>query len=61
MFFTAILILIFIIFFSESEFQSLLNVIEDKDLKDLIIFGVNTSMRQMEMLTLKWNQINFKE
>jgi integrase len=49
------------LFFSESEFQSLLSIIEDKDLKDLIIFGVNTSMRQMEMLTLKWNQINFKE
>ncbi|NNG27784.1 MAG: site-specific integrase [Ignavibacteriaceae bacterium] len=46
-------------FFSEDEFQSLLKVVEDEDLKDLIIFAINTGLRQMELITLEWNQIDF--
>jgi integrase len=46
-------------FFSEDEFQSLLKVVEDDDLKDLIIFAINTGLRQMELITLEWNQIDF--
>jgi len=49
------------LFFSESEFQHLLTVIDDKDLKDLVLFSAHTGLRQMESLTLKWSQINFKD
>ena len=46
-------------FFSEDEFHNLLKVVEDDDLKDLIIFAINTGLRQMELITLEWNQIDF--
>jgi integrase len=49
------------LFFSEQEFEKLLCVVDNEDLKDLIIFAVNTGMRQMEILSLRWNQINFKD
>lgn len=49
------------LFFTESEFQELLKVIDDNDLKHLVIFSTHTGLRQMEALTLKWNQINFKD
>ena len=46
-------------FFSDEEFDKLLSVVEDNDLKDLILFAINTGLRQMELITLKWHQINF--
>ncbi|MCK9210441.1 MAG: site-specific integrase [Ignavibacteriaceae bacterium] len=49
------------LFFSEAEFQILLNATIDKDLKDLFIVAVNTGLRQMEILTLTWQQINFRQ
>lgn len=49
------------LFFSEAEFQTLLRNIDEPDIKDLVLFAVNTGLRQMELLTLEWNQINFKE
>jgi len=49
------------LFFSEAEFQILLNATTDKDLKDLFIIAVNTGLREMELLTLTWNQISFKD
>ena len=49
------------LFFSEIDFEILLQVIDKPDIKDLVIFAVNTGLRQMELLTLKWNQINFKD
>lgn len=49
------------LFLSEAEFQILLNATTDKDLKDLFIVAVNTGLRQMEILTLTWQQINFRE
>lgn len=48
-------------FFSEVELEILLRTIQEKDFKDLIIFAVQTGLRQMELITLQWNQINFKE
>jgi integrase len=48
------------LFFSETEFQILLNATESKDLKDLFIFGINTGLREMELITLRWSQIDFK-
>lgn len=49
------------LFYSELDFEILLKTIENEDLKDLIIFAINTGLRQMELLTLNWNQINFKD
>lgn len=47
-------------FFNEAEFQTLLRVIEDLDLKDLITFAVNTGLRQSDLINLEWHQINFQ-
>ncbi len=47
-------------FFSETDFEILLRVIDNRDIKDLVIFAVNTGLRQMELLTLTLNQIDFK-
>ena len=48
------------LFFSETDFEILLRVIDNRDIKDLVTFAVNTGLRQMELLTLSWNQIDFK-
>jgi integrase len=48
------------LFFNIEEFQKLLVSIESNDLKDLVLFAVNTGLRQMELLTLQWSQIDFK-
>ncbi|MBM4172358.1 MAG: site-specific integrase [Ignavibacteria bacterium] len=49
------------LFFSELQFDLLLKVIREKDIKDLVQFAIQTGLRQMELLTLEWNQINFKD
>jgi integrase len=49
------------LYFTNEEFDRLLNVIDNADLKDVILFAVNTGLRQMELLRLKWEQINFPE
>jgi integrase len=49
------------LFIDESLFQVLLRVIDNQDIKDIVIFAVKTGLRQMELITLEWNQINFKE
>ncbi len=48
------------LFFSEADFQILLNATDSKDLRDLFIFGINTGLREMELITLRWGQIDFK-
>ncbi len=47
-------------FFSEIDFEILMRVIDNGDIKDLAIFAVNTGLREMELLTLTWSQIDFK-
>jgi integrase len=47
------------LFFTELEIDMLLSKVPSEDLKDLIIFAIQTGLRQMELLTLDWNQINF--
>lgn len=49
------------LFIDQDSFKKLLNVIDDKDFQDLVIFAVNTGLRQMEILTMEWSQIDFKE
>ncbi len=45
-------------FFTVAEFEKLLNSIHSQDMKDLVTFAVNTGLRQMELLTLEWRQVN---
>ena len=49
------------LFFSDIEYDELLSKVKESDLKDLFTFAVNTGLRQMELLTLHWRQINFKD
>jgi integrase len=49
------------LYIDEASFQTLLRVIDNKDFKDIVIFAVKTGLRQMELITLEWNQINFKD
>lgn len=48
-------------FYSKADFKRLIDVIEDQDMKDLVIVAVSTGLRQMELINLEWSQINFKE
>ena len=47
------------LFFSETDFEILLRNIDNKMMKALSILAVNTGLRQGELLSLEWNQINF--
>jgi integrase len=49
------------LYFSNEEFKKLLDAVDNPDIKDIILLAVNTGMREMEILTLHWNQIDFKE
>ena len=49
------------LFFSELELETLLNKVKEKDVRDLLVFAMQTGLRQMELLTLEWSQINFKD
>jgi integrase len=49
------------LFFSPEDFQVFLNVVDKEYLKDLFILAVQTGLRQMELITLKWNQVSFKD
>ena len=49
------------LFIDEPSFQVLLRVIDNQDIKDIVIFAVKTGLRQMELTTLEWSQINFKD
>ena len=46
------------LFFSPEEFQVLLTAIDKPDIRDLVEFAGNTGLRQMELLTLRWEQVN---
>ena len=48
-------------FFSESEYKILLSTIQDEPFKFLVEIAVNTGLRQMELITLRWEQVYFKE
>jgi len=48
-------------FYSKEDFSKLVEAIDNQDLKDLVLFAVNTGMRQMELITLEWRQINIDE
>jgi len=46
-------------FYSKEDLEKLLAVMNDnEDMRDAVIFSVNSGLRQMEMITLTWNQVN---
>jgi len=47
-------------FYSKDDFQKLIASIDDIDIRDLTIFAVNTGLRQKELITLEWRNINMK-
>jgi len=49
------------LYYSLSDFEKLLNAITNEDIRDLVIFAVNTGMRQMELIKLQWDQISFEK
>jgi len=49
-------------FYSKEDLEKLLSVMsENPDMKDAVIFSVNSGLRQMEMITLTWSQINLSD
>lgn len=48
------------LFYTEEEYQKLISVIDNPDIKDLVIFAVNTGLRQKELINLEWRNINLK-
>jgi integrase len=46
------------LFFSKEEFDVLLTVIDDGDMADIVVFGVNTGCRQGEVVGLRWSQVD---
>lgn len=48
-------------FFSHQEYEKLLSVIDNKLFKFLVEMALNTGLRQMELLTLEWSQVNFAD
>ena len=49
------------LYYSQSDFEKLMEAITNEDIKDLVIFAVNTGMRQMELIKLQWDQIDFEK
>ena len=49
------------LYFSEAEFSTLVNAIDKDDLKDIVIFTVNTGLRQAELTSLRWEYIIISE
>jgi integrase len=48
------------LFFSELDYEILFSNIDDNDLRNLVSFAILTGLRQVELLTLTWDQIDFK-
>jgi len=49
------------LFITSSDFQTLVDVIDNKDLKEVVIFAVNTGLRKGEIISLEWTQINLQD
>ena len=47
-------------FYTKEEFARLLNAIDTEDIRDLVRVAVNTGLRQGELISLQWNQVNLE-
>ena len=50
-----------LIFFSEEESRCLIKACDTEAIKTFVILGLNTGMRLNELLSLKWENINFDD
>ena len=48
-------------YFSKDEFQRLTDVISNEEHRAIITIAVNTGLREMELLTLRWDQIRLND
>ncbi len=48
------------LFLSREEFQVLLAVIDNDEMKELVVFAANTGCRQGEIINLRWNEVDLK-
>ncbi len=48
------------LFYSDQDIEKLLSAVEDEDLKDLIVFDLNTGLRYAELASLEWSQIDLE-
>lgn len=48
------------LFYSDQDIEKLITSINNNDLRDLILFDLNTGLRFGEVASLEWNQINFE-
>ena len=49
------------LYLSYNDYERLCEVIDDSQFKDLVEIAINTGMRLMELLTLRWDQINLTD
>ena len=49
------------LFYSKEDYNKLIETIDNEDIKDITIVAINTGMRQGELITLEWNNINFDQ
>ena len=49
------------LFFSPAELQTLLAAIDKPEIHDLVEFAAYTGLRQMELLTLRWEQVSIAD
>jgi integrase len=49
------------LFFSPDEFQVLIRAIDKPEIRHIVEFAGNTGLRQMEILTLRWEQVNLAD
>jgi len=47
------------LYYSREDFQKLIDTIDSQDIKDLVVFAVNTGLRQEELINLQFRQVNF--
>lgn len=48
------------IYFTEQDFQKLLGIVKQQWLRDILVVAVLTGMRQGELLSLKWSNLDFE-
>jgi integrase len=48
------------LYYTDSEFQMVLDSVKDKDLHNLIEFASLTGLRQSDIISLQWEQVNLK-
>jgi integrase len=48
-------------YFTDVEIKSFIETVDEKDFLDIILFALNTGIRQGEIINLRWKQIDFEK